>query len=265
MIAWAVRSIGRHRDLLAQMVITDLRGRYVGSSLGLFWTVIHPLVMIVIYTVVFSRIMGARLQGSSDTYAYGMYLCAGLLPWIAFQEAVLRLTTLFPDHAALVRKVAFPKIILYGFVTLTSAINLVLALVVFLAVVSIAGHVPSPSIVLWLPLLAVQLAFALGLGIIASVLHVFIRDTAQIVTVLLQVLFWTTPIVYVETVLPEWLRRLEIFNPLYLFARANHGLVLYGTLPSATHVAVLVLITIVTLAIGVTMYRAFRADILDEL
>ena len=71
------------------MTLTDLRGRYVGSSLGLFWSVIHPLVMILIYTVVFSQVMGAKLAGSSDRYAYGIYLCAALLPWLAFQEVVV--------------------------------------------------------------------------------------------------------------------------------------------------------------------------------
>ena len=128
LITWFVRSLMRHWDLLSQMVATDLRGRYVGSALGLFWSVIHPLVMIVIYTIVFARVMGTRLQGSGDPYAYGVYLCSGLFPWIAFQEIVTRSTTLFPDNANLVRKVAFPKIILYGFVALSTAVNLGLSL-----------------------------------------------------------------------------------------------------------------------------------------
>src|SRR5207245_4791252 len=118
-VAWALRSLALHWDLLWQMVTTDLRGRYVGSSLGLFWTVIHPLVLILIYTVVFARVMGARLPGSPDAYGYGIYLCSALLPWLAFQEVVVRSTTIFPDHANLVRKVAFPKVILYGFITLS--------------------------------------------------------------------------------------------------------------------------------------------------
>jgi lipopolysaccharide transport system permease protein len=247
------------------MVVTDLRGRYVGSSLGLFWTVIHPLVMIVVYTVVFSGLMAAKLPGNGDPYAYGIYLCAALLPWIAFQEVVLRATTLFPDNANLVRKVAFPKMILYGFVTLSAAVTLALALAVFVVVTLLVGHGFRPTIVAWVPLAALQLVFGLGLGMIGSVLHVFVRDTAQVVTVLFQVLFWATPIVYVENVLPGWMHGIERVNPLYLFAVAHRDVVLYGVLPSPACVAGLVVVTGLALAAGTLLYRRFRSEILDEL
>ncbi len=265
MISWVVRSLVRHWDLLSQMVVTDLRGRYVGSSLGLFWTVVHPLVMILIYTVVFSAVMGARLPQSTDPYAYGIYLCAGLLPWMAFQEVLTRTTTIFPDNAHLVRKIAFPKVILYGFVTLSSAINFSLALTVFVLVLLASGHSVPLSITLWLPLVALQLAFALGLGMITSVVHVFVRDTAQVVTVLMQVWFWITPIVYVESILPEWLHRVEALNPLYVFSAASRDVVLRGALPDLRRTGILVALTALTLTVGVWLYRRFRADILDEL
>jgi len=265
LLVWVARSLSRHWDLLWQMVATDLRGRYVGSSLGLLWSVIHPLVMIVIYTVVFSQVMGARLAGSTDPYAYGIYLCSALFPWTAFQEVVTRATTIFPDNAGLVRKVAFPKVILYGFVTLSSAINLALALAIFLVAVLLTGHRLHPTVLVWAPLIALQLAFGLGLGMIFSVVHVFLRDTAQLVAVGLQVAFWATPIVYVDDVLPGWIRRFEALNPLYLFSSTHHAVVLTGTVPSLARTAILVGVTAVTLALGTAMYRRFRAEILDEL
>ena len=265
LVGWFVGSLSRHWDLLWQMTLTDLRGRYVGSSLGLFWSVIHPLVMILIYTVVFSQVMGARLAASPDPYGYGLYLCSALLPWIGFQEVVLRCTTLFPDNANLVRKVAFPKSILYGFVTLSSAINLALALGVFLLALALTGHSLHAALLLWLPFIALQLAFGLGLGVLASVLHVFVRDTAQLVGVAFQVLFWATPIVYVENVLPLWLQRLERFNPLYVFSTTHRAIVLDGTPPSLRRALFLVGLTAATLTLGVALYRRFRAEILDEL
>ena len=265
MLGWVLGSLTRHRDLLSQMVVTDLRGRYVGSSLGLFWSVIHPLVMILIYTVVFSRVMGSRLPGSADPYSYGIYLCAALLPWMAFQEVVTRSTTLFPDNANLVRKIAFPKVILYGFVTLSSAINFALALGVFVAVLLAMGHVPHWTFLLWPPLVALQLAFGLGLGLVASVLHVFVRDTAQLVGVLFQVWFWLTPIVYVESILPAWLQRAERLNPLYHFGETHRAIVLDGSVPPLGPTLVLVALTACTLAAGTGLYRRFRADMLDEL
>ena len=264
-IGWFAGSLAHNWDLLWQMTVTDLRGRYVGSSLGLFWSVIHPLVMIVIYTVVFSKIMGARLAGSQDPYGYGLYLCAGLLPWIGFQEVVLRCTTMFPDNANLVRKVAFPKSILYGYVTLSSGINLLLAVLVFLTAYALTGHPIHLSLVVWLPFIVLQLAFGLGLGVLTSVLHVFVRDTSQLVGVIFQVLFWATPIVYVEDGLPDWLRRLEHFNPLYIFSTTHRAIVLRGALPDPWTTLALVAITMVMLTVGVLTYRRFRAEILDEL
>jgi lipopolysaccharide transport system permease protein len=264
-VLWLGRSLVRHWDLLWQMVATDLRGRYVGSSLGLFWSVIHPLIMIVIYTLVFSRVIGARLPGNTDAYGYGLFLCSALLPWSGFLEVVQRSTTIFVDNANLVRKVAFPKVILYGYVAVSAAVNVALAIGVFLAVMLVIGHPLQPTLVIWLPFVALQLLFALGVGMVLSVLHVFLRDTAQLVAVALNVLFWLTPVIYVETILPEWLRRLEPFNPLYLFAKTHHELVMDGVLPGPLRTVGLLLLTFVTLAIGTAVYRRFRPDILDEL
>jgi lipopolysaccharide transport system permease protein len=260
-----LRSLSHHWDLLWQMVATDLRGRYVGSSLGLFWTVIHPLVMITIYIVVFSQMMGAKLAGSTDRYAYGMYLCSGLLPWLAFQEVVVRLTTIFPDNGNLVRKIAFPKALLFSYVTLSSAINLSIGLGLFVVAMMVTGHAVHGVFLLWIPFVALQLAFGLGLGIITSVLHVFVRDTAQFVSVAFQLAFWATPIVYVDTILPDWVREAQYWNPLAAFARTYHDIVLYGVAPSPLRTASLLGLTCITLAIGTALYRHFRADILDEL
>src|SRR5688500_10790143 len=99
----------RYFDRVWKFVNRDLTGRYMGASMGMFWTVIHPLVMILIYTLVFSRIMQAKVPGISEVYSYSIYLCAGLLPWNAFGESVLRSTTAFPDHAHLLKKAFIPK------------------------------------------------------------------------------------------------------------------------------------------------------------
>jgi lipopolysaccharide transport system permease protein len=118
---------------------------------------------------------------------------------------------------------------------------------------------------LWIPFVALQLAFGLGLGVITSVLHVFVRDTAQFVTVAFQLAFWATPIVYVETILPESLQRALYWNPLAAFSRTHRDIMLYATPPSLLRTLALVGLTTGTLALGTALYRHFRADILDEL
>lgn len=163
------------------------------------------------------------------------------------------------------RKVAFPKALLFGYVTLSGAINLAVGMCVFLLALVATGHGMPLMLLLWIPFVALQLAFGLGLGMITAVLHVFVRDTAQFVSVVFQLAFWATPIVYVESILPPWLQRLQAWNPLAAFLRTHRDIVLYGVAPGLTRTLSLVALTAITLAMGGGLYRRFRADILDEL
>jgi lipopolysaccharide transport system permease protein len=164
-----------------------------------------------------------------------------------------------------VRKIAFPKSILYGYIVLSSAINLLLALTIFMMAYLVTGHGLHLALLAWLPLIALQLAFGLGIGVLTSVVHVFLRDTAQLIGVAFQFLFWATPIVYVANVLPAWLAGIERFNPLFAFTTAHRTIVLDGAPPSLTRIAFLVAITAATLGASVVVYRRFRGEILDEL
>jgi lipopolysaccharide transport system permease protein len=263
--ARAARNFLRHRDLLWQMVSTDLRGRYVGSTLGIFWSVIHPLMLISIYTLIFSHVMQTRLAGASGPYDYSVYLCAGLLPWVAFQEILTRCTSVFLDQANLVKKVAFPKTLLHGYVLGAAGINLVLMLVIFFFFLLLIGYPLAWSSCLWPLFILFQLFFATGLGFFTSVLNVFFRDTAQIVSVFLQFWFWLTPIVYPPEVLPEGFAFLLAFNPLYHFVHVHQRLVLTGQLPSGLETAFLVGLSLVVLLGGVAFFRLLRYRIPDEL
>ena len=263
--ARAAHNFLRHRDLLWQMVSTDLRGRYVGSTLGMFWSIIHPLVLISIYTLVFSHVMQARLAGNSGPYDYSVYLCAGLLPWMAFQEILTRCTTVFLDQANLVKKVAFPKTLLHGYVLGAAGMNLALMLMAFFFFLLLIGHPLTWSFCLWPLFLLLQLLFATGLGFFASVLNVFFRDTAQVVSVFLQFWFWLTPIVYPPGVLPEGFYFLLSLNLLYRFIQVHQELVLTGRLPSGTDTTFLVGLSLVALVGGVGFFRLLRRRIPDEL
>ena len=118
----------RHRSLVKHLVIRDFKSRYMGSSLGSLWSVINPLVMIVIYTVIFTKIMGARLPGMTSGFAYSVYLCAGLLPWVSFADTVSRSTNIFMENSHLVQKVAFPKMVLLVYINIVGIINFIISL-----------------------------------------------------------------------------------------------------------------------------------------
>ena len=254
------------REILWQMVASDLRGRYAGSLLGLFWSFIHPLVMVGIYTLVFSRIIGARLGMGDNPYAFSIYLCAGLLPWHGFSEVIQRSTGVFLEHAHLVKKVAFPRALLHLQVLIGAAINTGLVIVIFVAILAAAGQIVSPvALAGWFALVLVQLLLAAGLGLIASVLNVFFRDVAQLAGIVVQIWFWLTPIVYVIDVIPGPARWMMRFNVLYHFSRIHQQLLLDGAPPPASAVAALVGVAAMSLLAGWGCYRLLRHRIADEL
>src|SRR5262249_9590833 len=249
----ALHNIVNHRDLLWQMVGNDLKGRYVGSFLGLFWNVIHPLIQILIYTVVFSKIMGARLgEGSSSSpYAFSIYLCAGLLPWGVFVDIINRSTGVFWENANLVKKIAFPKILLYAYVIAASMANLAIIVTVFLVFLWFINALPPfMSLLAWGAFLLLQVLFAAGIGLFTSVLNVFFRDVAQLTAIFLQIWFWFTPIVYVPNVLPSWAREILPLNIIARFTSIHQALVLRGEFPSMVESLFLAQITLGTLGVG---------------
>jgi len=261
----AVLSLWRARGLLGQMVAADLRGRYVGSTLGLLWHVVQPLVLILIYTVVFTSVFAPRL-GSADPWAFSLHLCAGLLPWTAAAEILTRGTGVFIESASLVKKVAFPRLLLPLHVLAAAAIHFTLIAALFLVVLAVAGRLPPPAVVaLWLLLSAVQLIGAAGLALLASVLHVFFRDTAPLVAMLLPLWFWMTPIVYTADVLPATVRTLLGVNPAAAFALRQQNLLLRGELPGLLAVGGLALGAATAVAMGVGAYAGLRREIPDEL
>jgi lipopolysaccharide transport system permease protein len=264
----ALRNVVNHRDLLWQMVGNDLRGRYVGSFLGLFWNVIHPLIQILIYTVVFSQIMGARLgEGySSSPYAFSIYLCAGLLPWGVFAEIINRCTGVFWENANLVKKIAFPKALLYAYIVAASMTNLIIIVTVFLVFLWLVNALPPPVVLLvWAAFLLLQVLFATGIGLFTSVLNVFFRDIAQLIAIALQIWFWFTPIVYVPSVLPPWAANVLPLNIMARFTSIHQALVLRSEFPSVTESLFLAQITLGTLVLGMLFFRALRRRIPDEL
>jgi len=264
----ALRNVVHHRDLLWQMVGNDLRGRYVGSFLGLFWNVIHPLIQILIYTVVFSQLMGARLGGSSSSspYAFGIYLCAGLLPWGVFTEIINRCTGVFWENANLVKKIAFPKTLLYAYVVTASVTNLSIIVAVFLVFLWFVNALPPLVVLLvWGGFLLLQVLFATGVGLFTSVLNVFFRDVAQLTAIFLQIWFWLTPIVYVPSVLPPWAVDVLPLNIMARFTSIHQALVLRNELPSVSESFFLAQITLGTLVLGTLCFQALRRRIPDEL
>jgi lipopolysaccharide transport system permease protein len=165
------RTLSSYRGFILGSVQREFQARYRNSLFGALWTVLNPLSMIIVYTVIFSHIMRARLPGVDDGMAYSIYLCAGLLTWGLFAEITVRSQNMFLDNANLLKKISFPRICLPVIVLLNAGINFAIIIGLFLGFLLITGRLPGLALLALIPLLALQVMFCAGLGIILGVLN----------------------------------------------------------------------------------------------
>ena len=159
-------ALWRYRGFVFNMIVREFRVRYLHSLFGSIWSILNPLAMIVVYTIIFSKIMRARLAGVDDTMAFGVFLCAGLLTWGFFSEVLNRCQFIFIEQTNLLKKVRFPRITLPVILLLSSALNFSIIFGIFLIFLILTGRFPGWSILGFFPLLLIQQGFALGFGIL---------------------------------------------------------------------------------------------------
>jgi ABC-type polysaccharide/polyol phosphate export permease len=256
-----VVELWRQRRLLAALVGRDLRSRYAGSSVGLAWAIASPLMQIVILTLVFSYVLEVRLAGLGDV-PFPVVLAWGLFPWIAFQESVVRATTSLVDGSVLIRRMAFRPGILVAQPVLTAAVQQLIALAVLLLAMLALGVPVAATLPLCLLPFAVQICIAIGVGWILGVLHVYFRDTAQVVVVVLQAWFYLTPIVYTLEVAPEGLQVLLAVNPLCGIVESFRAFALGSPIPWGAMLWSLAVAPLALAAGSVVLSRA-RAEVAD--
>ena len=245
-----LRRLWRYRDLLRSLVQRDLRIKYKGSVLGIGWSLAHPLVVAAVYTVAFRYILRVPIEN------FALYLLSGLLPWTAFTASLAQSTGSIVDNSGLVRKVAFPRMVLPLGAIVSQFAQFGFMYAALLVGAILAGPGLAPSLLL-VPVIAVlQLAFTAGLGLVLATLHVHFRDTRHLLDVAVQVWFWLTPIVYTVSLIPERFRPLIYLNPMTAFVESYHAAVFDGRWPDPSLVALLVVMAGVSLGIGTAVFSA---------
>ncbi|MBI3345539.1 MAG: ABC transporter permease [Gammaproteobacteria bacterium] len=258
-------SAWRYRYFILSSIKTELRTKFIRSRLGGLWMILHPLSQALIFAFVLSAVLSAKLPGIDNQYAYAIYLMAGILGWSLFAEIVNRCLTLFIDNGNILKKLVFPRIALPLIVTGSALVNNALLFVAILAIFGVLGHLPGTALI-WLPaLMVVNIALALGLGLALGVLNVFMRDIGQIVPVILQFLFWFTPIVYMATIIPEQYRTWLVFNPMIPIVTGYQNVLLYNRAPDWSGLGVIALIALALLAFSLLLFRKASPEMVDQL
>jgi len=260
-----LRALWAYRSFILSMVARDFRGRYLGSALGVLWVVLLPVTQILIYTLVFSQVMRARLPDVDDPLAYSLYLCAGLLTWNYLVEVLLRSQTIFLDQANMLKKVSFPRVTLPSYVFLSATVNFAIIWSLFLLLLLFTGRWPGWPLLALVPLLLVQQVLAVGLGLMLGVVNVFFRDVAQAVGVALQFWFWLTPIVYPIAAVPENVRRLIRCNPLYALISSYQRIIVEHRWPIWSDLWAVAVTAAVVAVISDVVFRQLAGAMVDEL
>jgi lipopolysaccharide transport system permease protein len=260
-----MRALWAYRGFITGSVQREFQTRYRNSALGAVWSVLNPLSMIFVYTVIFAQVMRARLPGLDSTFAYSVYLCAGILTWGLFAEITNRSLTMFVENANLLKKLSFPRLCLPVTVVATACLNFFIVFALFTAFLVVTGNFPGLVYFAVLPVLAVHVALAVGLGVGMGLLNVFFRDVGQFYGIVLQFWFWLTPIVYPLNILPETFQAIIKVNPLTHLATAYQDILVRGNSPEWRPLLVVGAIAAALCFLSLRLFKRRSAEMVDEL
>lgn len=262
---------GGTSDLLLNLTLRELRGKYRRSFLGWGWSLLNPLALVAIYSYVFGVVFGAKapVGQESGVQVYAVYLLSGLLPWSFFNLVTNLCMNALVGNAGLVRKVAFPRQTLVIAQSIFSFVQFSIEMILLTLILLALG---SPLWV-WLPLIFFLMlllgVFATGIGLCLSVWYVYFRDLNYLWTIILQVYFFATPIIYSPSILEGkvsgWVDDVLRWNPMAVFVQAFRHTMYDGVGPSLANILGLVVISGLSLTIGLLVFKQGSRRVAEEL
>ncbi len=243
-MAEELREVWRYRDLLVQLVARNVKVRYKRSVLGIGWTMLNPLLMMLILTFVFSNVFRISLEH------YAVYILSALTLWNFFASATTDAMGELVWGGGLLHRIYLPRTVFALAAIGTGIVNLLFALGP-LAVIMLATGVTFYPALIFLPIpILLTAMFTLGVGLIVSVLAARFADVAHIYQIVLAAWMYLTPIIYPIDIIPQQYRWAFNLNPMYHLLDAFRAPIFTGTLPSLSHLIVAVLVSVLTLVIG---------------
>ena len=248
-----------YTELVRNLVLKDLKLKYRDSALGFLWSLANPLLLILVYSFVFTRMLRV------DTPDFPYFLLVGILPWNFFAQSLMMSTGSVIDNANLIRKVWLPIEVFPIATVLFNLAQFLLALAVLLPLTLVLFHSSvSWSLLAFFPLLILHVLFTLGLCFCFATATVFFRDVKHFTEIFLMLLFWLTPIIYDVRGLPDGLRTVVFMNPVSFFITSYQDIFYRQSFPDPFKVAALCFISLLSLAVGYTVFRNFKVRFAEE-
>jgi ABC-type polysaccharide/polyol phosphate export permease len=260
-----LQNLIERRSLLFQLVRRDFEQRFVGSGMGWIWGLIHPLVLLLSWTFVFQVILKQKVPAEEGITNYPLFLFAGMLPWLLFSETVQRASTSLLEHGNLITKTVFPAEMIPISVFLSTLASHILALALMVGVTAVWENQISIFLVALPVYIFLVGLLAVGLGWIVASLHVFLRDTAHFVSVVLTFWFWMTPIFITGREYPSWAHFILVGNPLYYVVNAYRAVLLSSRRPDALDLLILAAYGVTVFFVGGLFFRQIKRGFADVL
>jgi lipopolysaccharide transport system permease protein len=256
-------SLWRHRSLIQSMARRDILARYRGSFGGIYWTLLHPILLMLTYFFVFGIVLQARFAGDPSRSGFALYFLAGMMPWMAFSEAVGRSPTILLENRNFIKKLIFPVVTLPVNLVAAGLVTELIALAA-LTVFSFIARGSLPATILWLPVLLIpQIFFTAGLTWFLSALGVFVRDLGQVIGFVLTLWFFLTPICYPVESLPPEAAAILAKNPIYALVRGYRAIFLEGQPPPFGATWKFWAVSIVVFVLGHAWFYKLRRSFAD--
>jgi lipopolysaccharide transport system permease protein len=254
---WA--EVFRYREAVRNLVARDLKVRYSNSALGIVWTLFGPLLMTVVYSLVFTFLVPNGIA------KYPVFILSGLLPWTFFTSTIAGATASISGNGHLINRVYFPREVLPVANLLSNAVNFGVALLLLFGFILIY-RVPVGVTLLWLPVVVgVQIVLMLGLGLLLGSINVYLRDTQQLVEVGLLAWFFLTPIIYpIESLSPALQLIVQVLNPVASLVSAYRHILFTGDAPNLTLLGVTALQAALVFLVGALVFRRLSPSFAEE-
>lgn len=254
-----LKNLYNYRELLKTNVKKDVGGKYKNSFLGVLWSFINPLLQIAVYAFVFQIIMRSNIEN------YAVYLCCALVPWQYFSSVVLRGAATIIDNGNIIKKVYFPREILPISIVTSEGINFLISTVIILGFVIVSGIGLSVNVFWYFLIVIIQYIISLGISFIVSSLSVYFRDLLHLLGVVMQLLFYATPIVYSAQNVPASFRWILKINPMSYLIEGYRSIFYDKMPPDFKSLGIALLMGIVLCTVGYFAFRKLEKGFAEEI
>lgn len=260
-----VKELWRYKYFIIGGVKRDFQVKYKKSVIGIAWILINPFFMILMYSLVFGKIMTAHGSNINSENDYVLYLTTGMLSWTLLSEIINNCTNIFVNNSNTIKKLKFPHLCLPIIVSISAIINFLATFIIFMIYIMMYINININVYISIIPILIIQILIALSLGLLIGVINVFFRDMGQVTQVILQVWFWLTPVVYNVEILPEKIISIINLNPLTTLLNGYRCVILQNKWPDWSALFQVMVLATIMISISLYIFNKIDSIMIDEL